>query len=53
MKNEYTTLRKFYAWVGFIFIVIVSAILLAIIIHYWSNAIMNHSLPQFINSNVA
>ncbi len=55
MKNEYTKLRKFYAWVGFMVTVIAFAVLLAVVIHFWSNAIVNHSIkvvPE-INSNLA
>ncbi|MES2409544.1 MAG: hypothetical protein V4509_04590 [Patescibacteria group bacterium] len=52
-EGGYTKLRKFYAWVGFIVTVIVFSIVLSLIIHYWSQTIVNHSLPQDINTNLA
>lgn len=53
--KQYTKLRQFYAWVGFIVTVVVVSVILATIIHFWTQAIVNGSVKTIpdINSNLA
>jgi hypothetical protein len=40
MEKKYTTLRKFYAWVGFIVLVVAISAMLTVIINFWVRAII-------------
>lgn len=41
MKKEYTKLRQFYSWVGFLTLVVIISTILAIVINYWVGIIIN------------
>lgn len=54
MTKKYTKIRQFYALIGFMVIVIMISVMFAIVIYFWSQAIVNHSIKVVpdINNNL-
>ncbi len=48
--KEYTKLRQFYAWVGFIVTVVVISTVLAFVINFWCHVVVTGHLPETITS---
>lgn len=56
MQKEYTKLRQFYAWVGFIVIIVGASMAFGFILKLCSKYIVDHSLrmtPTAINNNLS
>lgn len=53
MKKEYTKIRQFYAWVGFVTLILTIALLVCGVVDWYKNKDRSIIPKVFINKNLA